>query len=103
LHGLYPERRNDGFDDFHAVSKATAEEELRADLEIFYKLSLSPQVFVTPEWKLNENSIEVLKKVGFDPTKIHRRLLLLSHNTCKKIKVPKVFNWDSTGYSEKIS
>jgi hypothetical protein len=27
LHGLYPERRNGGFDDFHAVSKATAEEE----------------------------------------------------------------------------
>jgi predicted deacetylase len=72
-------------------------------LEIFYKLILSPQVFVTPEWKLHENSIEVLKKLGFDPTKIHRRLLLLSHNTCKKIKVPKVFNWDSTGYSEKIS
>jgi len=68
-----------------------------------YFISPSPQIFVTPEWKLNENSIEVLKKVGFDPTKIHRRLLLLSHNTCKKIKVPKVFNWDSTGYSEKIS
>jgi len=62
LHRLYPERRNGGFDDFHAVSKATAKEELRADLEISYKLSLSPQVFVTPEWKLNENSIEVLKK-----------------------------------------
>ena len=103
MHGLYPERRNDGFDDFHAVSKATAEEELRADLEIFYKLSLSPQVFVTPKWKLNENSIEVLKKVGFNLTETQERLLLLSHNSCKKIKVPKVFNWDSTGYSEKIS
>jgi len=40
--------------------------------------------------------------VGFDPTEIHGRLLLLSQNTSKKIKVPKVFNWDSTGYSEKI-
>jgi predicted deacetylase len=53
-------------------------------LEIFYKLSLSPQVFVPPAWKLNENSIEVLKKVGFDLTEMQERLLLLSHNTCKK-------------------
>jgi len=28
LHGLYHERRNGRFDDFHTVSKATAEEEI---------------------------------------------------------------------------
>jgi len=37
LHGLYHERRNGRFDDFHTVSKATAEEEIRAGLEIFYE------------------------------------------------------------------
>jgi hypothetical protein len=52
--------------------------------------------------KTNENSIEVLKKMGFDLTEMQERLLLLSYNTCKKIKVLKVFNWDLTGYSEKI-
>jgi predicted deacetylase len=72
-------------------------------LEIFYKLNrVLKYLFVPPAWKLNENSIEVLKKMGFDLTEIHGRLLLLSYNTCKKIKVPKVFNWDLTGYSEKM-
>jgi len=41
------------------------------------------------------------KKVRFDLTGIQERLLLPSHNTCKKIKVPKVFNWDSAGLSWK--
>jgi hypothetical protein len=39
--------------------------------------------------------------VGFDLTGMQERLLLLSHNTCKKIKVPKVFNGGSTDYPEK--
>ena len=103
LHGLYHERRNGRFDDFHTISKATAEEEIRVGLEIFYELNMNPQVFIPPAWKLNENSIEILKKVGFDLTETQERFFLLSHNSCKKIKVPKVFNWDSTGYSEKIS
>ena len=101
LHGLYHERRNGRFDDFHTISKATAEEEIRVGLEIFYELNMNPQVFIPPAWKLNENSIEILKKVGFDLTETQERLFLLSHNSCKKIKVPKVFNWDSTGYPEK--
>ena len=46
LHGLYDERGNGRFDDFHTVSKATADEEIRAGLEIFYKLNMSLQVFV---------------------------------------------------------
>ena len=103
LHGLYHERRNGRFDDFHTVSKATAEEEIRAGLEIFYELNMNPRVFIPPAWKLNENSIEILKKMGFDLTETQERLLLLSHDSCKKIKVPKVFNWDSTGYPEKNS
>src|SRR6476659_5370323 len=41
LHGLYHERRNGRFDDFHTVSKSTAEEEIRAGLEIFYELNLN--------------------------------------------------------------
>jgi predicted deacetylase len=101
LHGLYHERRNGRFDDFHTVSKSRAEEEIRAGLEIFYELNMNPQVFIPPAWKLNENSIEILKKVGFDMTETQERLLLLSYDSCKKIKVPKVFNWDSTGYPEK--
>ena len=101
LHGLYHERRNGRFDDFHTVSKSTAEEEIRAGLEIFYELNLNPQVLIPPAWKLNENSIDILKKVGFDLTETQERLLLLSHDSCKKIKAPKVFNWDSTGYPEK--
>ena len=71
-------------------------------MEIFYKLNrVLKYLFVPPAWKLNENSIEVLEKMGFDLTETQERLLLLSYNTCKKI-VPKVFNWDLTGYSEKI-
>ena len=35
LHGLYHENRNGKFDDFHAVTKADAEEEIRVGLEIF--------------------------------------------------------------------
>src|SRR6476469_8891590 len=101
LHGLYHERRNGRFDDFHTISKATAEEEIRTGLEIFYELNINPDVFIPPAWKLNENSIEILKKVGFNLTETQERLLLLSHNSCKKIKVPKVFNWDSTGFPEK--
>jgi predicted deacetylase len=50
LHRFYHERRNGGFDDFHTVSKATAKEELRAGLEIFYKLNrVLKYLFVPPE------------------------------------------------------
>jgi hypothetical protein len=34
LHGLYHEDRNGKFDDFHTVTKAVAEEEIRAGLDI---------------------------------------------------------------------
>jgi predicted deacetylase len=38
LHGLYHENRNGQFDDFHKTTKAAAEEEIRAGLEIFQAL-----------------------------------------------------------------
>jgi hypothetical protein len=57
-------------------------------------------VFVPPAWKLNNSSIEVLQKLGFDLAETQEKFVLLSHNVSKKIKVSKVLNWDSTGYPE---
>jgi peptidoglycan/xylan/chitin deacetylase (PgdA/CDA1 family) len=101
LHGLYHERRNGRFDDFHTIKKAAAEEEIRTGLEIFHEIGIKPNVFVPPAWKLNNSSIEVLQKLGFNLAETQEKFVLLSHNGFKKIKVPKVLNWDSTGYPEK--
>ncbi len=57
-------------------------------------------MFVPPAWKLNNSSIEVLQKLGFDLAETQEKFVLLSHNVSKKIKVSKVLNWDSTGYPE---
>jgi predicted deacetylase len=40
LHGLYHDRKNGRFDDFHTITKAAAEEEIRAGLEIFESFSV---------------------------------------------------------------
>ena len=56
LHGLYHENKNGQFDDFHTVTKAAAEEEIRAGLEIFQQIGIKPNVFVPPAWKLNQTS-----------------------------------------------
>ena len=101
LHGLYHENRNGQFDDFHTVTKAAAEEEIRAGLEIFQEIGIRPNVFIPPGWKLNSSSIEVLEKLGFILAEIQEEFILLSDKAFKKIKVPKVLNWDSTGYPEK--
>ncbi|MBV9668964.1 MAG: DUF2334 domain-containing protein, partial [Nitrososphaeraceae archaeon] len=101
LHGLYHELKNGRFDDFHTITKAAAEEEIRAGLEIFHEISIRPNVFVPPAWKLNNSSIEVLQKLGFDLAETQEKFVLLSHGGCKKTKVSKVLNWDSTGYPEK--
>ena len=101
LHGLYHERKNGEFDNFHSVTKSTAEEEIRAGLEIFQEIKIKTNVFIPPAWKLNDEIIEVLAKLGFDFSEMQERLILLSNKSFKKIKVPKVFNWDSTGYPEK--
>ncbi len=50
--------------------------------------------------KLNESSIKVLEKLGFILTEMQEEFMLLSDNTFRKIKVPMVLNWDSTGYPE---
>jgi hypothetical protein len=42
-----------------------------------------------------------LEKEGFEFSEMQEILVLLSNNEFKKIKVSKVFNWDSTGYPEK--
>lgn len=101
LHGLYHERKNGRFDDFHLITKAAAEEEIRAGLEIFQEIGIKPYVFVPPAWKLNDSSIEVLQKLGFDLAETQEKFVLLSPSGYKKIKVSKVLNWDSTGYPEK--
>jgi predicted deacetylase len=101
LHGLYHEDRNGQFDDFHTVTKAAAEEEIRAGLEIFQEIGIKPNVFVPPAWKLNDISIKVLEKLGFILAEMQEEFILLSDKAFRKIKVPKVLNWDSTGYPEK--
>jgi predicted deacetylase len=101
LHGLYHENRNGQFDDFHTVTKAAAEEEIRAGLEIFQEIGIKPNVFVPPAWKLNDSSVKVLEKLGFILAEMQEEFILLSDKAFRKIKVPKVINWDSTGYPEK--
>ena len=101
LHGLYHENKNGQFDHFHRVTKASAEEEIRAGLEIFQEIGIKPNVFVPPAWKLNDSSIKVLEKLGFILAEMQEEFILLSDKAFRKIKVPKVLNWDSTGYPEK--
>ena len=59
-------------------------------------------MFIPPAWKLNDSSIKMLEKLGFKlAEKQEESLLLLSQQEFKKIKLPKILNWDSTGYPEK--
>jgi predicted deacetylase len=101
LHGLYHENKNGQFDDFHTVTKAAAEQEIRAGLEIFQEIGIKPNVFIPPAWKLNDISIKVLEKLGFILAEMQEEFILLSDKAFRKINVPKVLNWDSTGYPEK--
>ena len=102
LHGLYHEDRNGQFDNFHNITKAAAEEEIRAGLEIFQEIGIKPNVFIPPAWKLNDSSIRVLEKLGFILAETQEEyIVLLSDQTYRKIRIPKVLNWDSTGYPER--
>ena len=107
LHGLYHEKKNGQFDDFHRTKEADAEEQIRAALEIFHEIGINTNVFIPPAWKLNNSTIKVLEKLGFKLAEEQEEYLLLSlsqqqqHHEFKKIKLPKVLNWDSTGYPEK--
>jgi predicted deacetylase len=102
LHGLYHELKNGQFDNFHETTEADAEEQIRAAIEIFHEIGIETNVFIPPAWKLNNSSIKVLGKLGFKLAEEQEEyLLLLSQQEFKKIKLPKVLNWDSTGYPEK--
>ena len=102
LHGLYHEMKNGQFDNFHETKEADAEEQIRAGLEIFHEIGINTNVFIPPAWKLNNSSIKVLEKLGFKLAEEQEEyLLLFSQYEFKKIKLPKVLNWDSTGYPEK--
>lgn len=101
LHGLYHEKRNGIFDDFHTIEKGGAEEEIRAGLQIFSEVGIYTNVFIPPAWKLNENSIIVLEKTGFRLAEIQEKFILIDEKAFKKITTPKIFNWDSTGKPEK--
>jgi predicted deacetylase len=101
LHGLYHEMKNGQFDNFHETTEGNAEEQIRAGLEIFHEIGIKTNVFIPPAWKLNNSSIKVLEKLGFKLAEEQEEYLLLSQQEYKKIKLPKVLNWDSTGYPEK--
>jgi predicted deacetylase len=102
LHGLYHEMKNGQFDNFHETKEADAEEQIRAGLEIFHEIGINTDVFIPPAWKLNNSSIKVLGKLGFKLAEEQEEyLLLFSQDKFNKIKLPKVLNWDSTGYPEK--
>jgi predicted deacetylase len=104
LHGLYHELKNGQFDNFHETTEANAEEQIRAGIEIFHEVGIETKVFIPPAWKLNNSSVKVLEKLGFKLAEEQEEYLLLfpeQQQEFKKIKLPKVLNWDSTGYPEK--
>jgi predicted deacetylase len=102
LHVLYHEKGNGQFDNFHGTTEADAEERIRAGLEIFQEIGINTNVFIPPAWKLNNSSIKVLEKLGFKLAEEQEGyLLLFSQQEFKKIRLPKVLNWDSTGYPKK--
>jgi uncharacterized protein len=102
LHGLYHEKKNGQFDNFHETTEADAEERIRAGLEIFQEIGINTNVFIPPAWKLSNSSIKVLEKLGFKLAEEQEEyLLLFSQQEFKKIRLPKVLNWDSTGYPKR--
>jgi predicted deacetylase len=102
LHGLYHEKGNGQFDNFHETTEADAEERIRAGLEIFHEIGINTNVFIPPAWKLSISSIKVLEKLGFKLAEEQEEYLLLSsQQEFKKMRLPKVLNWDSTGYPKK--
>jgi predicted deacetylase len=101
LHGLYHENKRNQLDDFHTRSKAAAEEEIRAGLEILQEIGIRPSAFIPPSWKLNSQSIEVLEKLKFKLAEIQEKYILISSKTFRKKSVPKVLNWDAFGDQER--
>ena len=101
LHGLYHEKRGGRFDDFHTVQKERLKKKFALGLQIFSEIGIDTNVFIPPAWQLNDNSIKVLEETGFSLAEIKERFILLDKREFKKITTPKVFNWDSTGQSDK--
>ncbi len=83
------------------MTKRSAEEEIRAALQIVQPAGINPAVFIPPAQKLNVNSIKVLMKLGFTMAEIQEKYVLLTPTSFKKISLPKVLNWDSTGHPHK--
>ena len=48
LHGLYHENKRHQIDDFSTRTKAYAEQEIRAGLQIFQQVGLYPTIFIPP-------------------------------------------------------
>ena len=101
LHGLYHERKSGQFDNFHSAKKSNAEVQIRAALQIFSEIGLKTNVFIPPAWKLNTGAIEVLEKLKFRLAEEQEEYLLLNSKEFTKIRLPKVLNWDSTGFPKK--
>jgi predicted deacetylase len=57
-------------DDFHTITKARVEEELRAALEIVQEVGLRTEVFVPPQWKLG-NGCKAFLLVSNDISLLH--------------------------------
>jgi predicted deacetylase len=101
LHGLYHEDRNGRFDDFHTITKRVAKEEIRAAVQIIQEVGIRPTVFIPPAWKLNFAAVKVLMKLNFTMAEMQEKYVLINRTSSKKILLPKVLNWDSTGSPRK--
>jgi predicted deacetylase len=101
LHGLYHENIRRQLDDFHTRSRAIAEVEIRAGVEIFQEIGINSIVFVPPAWRLNLYSIDVLQKIRFKLSETQEEFILLYPGKFKKNKVRKVLSWDSSALPRK--
>ena len=97
MHGLYHNNRHGILDDFHTRTKSAAEEEIRAALEIFQEVRIKAKTFVPPAWHLSFASIKVLQKLRFKVAETQKVLVLLYHDTYRKLFTAKTLNWDSCG------
>jgi predicted deacetylase len=72
---------------FHIVTKAAAEEEIRAGLEIFQAIKIEFEVFIPTAWKLNEESIDVFEKLGFIFSEMQKDFCYSKLNPMKRLKL----------------
>ncbi|MBV9178856.1 MAG: DUF2334 domain-containing protein [Nitrososphaeraceae archaeon] len=79
LHYLYLKDKNGQFDDFHGITKSATEDEIRAGLDILDETGIKVNVFIPPAWKLNDSSIKVLEKFGFNLAETQEVFILISN------------------------